>query len=94
MNYLSNYIARTWSPTIGCLQSKEDLISVTEIDDLKQWPMVYIALFIEYPTPFLREYFEKLMKITYPKNRLGILIHNQVKLILKKSLKLKIYFLF
>jgi hypothetical protein len=41
--------------------------------------MVYIGLFIEYPTPFLREYFEKIQKITYPKQRLGIFIHNQVR---------------
>ncbi|CAF3679853.1 unnamed protein product [Rotaria sordida] len=79
LNYLSNYIARTWSSTDGCLQCKENVFDVTQIDDLKQWPMVYIALFIEYPTPFLREYFEKIIKITYPKQRLGILIHNQVE---------------
>ncbi|CAF4392066.1 unnamed protein product, partial [Rotaria sordida] len=77
LNYLSNYIARTWSSTDGCLQCRENVFDVTQIDDLKQWPMVYIALFIEYPTPFLREYFEKIIKITYPKQRLGILIHNQ-----------------
>jgi len=59
LNYLSNYIARTWSPTTGCLQSKENLFDVTKITDLLQWPMVYFGLFIEYPTPFLREYFEK-----------------------------------
>ena len=41
--------------------------------------MVYIAVFIEYPTPFLREYFEKILNLTYPKNRLAILIHNQVR---------------
>lgn len=43
-----------------------------------QWPMVYIGLFIEFPTPFLREYFEKIQKITYPKQRLGIFVHNLV----------------
>jgi len=40
--------------------------------------MVYIAVFIEYPTPFLREYFEKILNLTYPKEKLAILIHNQV----------------
>ena len=44
-----------------------------------KWPMVYVALFIEYPTPFIREYFDKIMKMTYPRQRLGILIHNQVR---------------
>ncbi|CAF3851853.1 unnamed protein product [Rotaria sp. Silwood1] len=79
LNYLSNYIARTWSSIEGCLQSTENIFDVTKIDDINQWPMVYITLFIEYPTPFLREYFEKIMKITYPKQRLSILIHNQVE---------------
>ncbi|CAF3598495.1 unnamed protein product [Adineta steineri] len=79
LNYLSNYIARTWSPTTGCLQSKENVVDVTQIDDLTKWPIVYIALFIEYPTPFLREYFEKIMKITYPKQRMGVLVHNHVE---------------
>ena len=41
--------------------------------------MVYIAVFIEYPTPFLREYFEKILNLTYPKKRLAIFIHNQVR---------------
>lgn len=41
--------------------------------------MVYIAVFIEYPTPFLREYFDKILNLTYPKERLAILIHNQVR---------------
>ncbi len=45
--------------------------------------MVYIAVFIEYPTPFLREYFEKIFNLTYPKNRLAIFIHNQVKKLLE-----------
>ncbi len=35
LNYLSNYIARTWSPTTGCLQSKENLFDVTKIDDVR-----------------------------------------------------------
>ena len=95
--YLSNYIARAWSTTTGCVLCKEDLFDVTKIENVSQpppvslwrtlcllqlmdWPMVYIALFIEYPTPFLQEYFEKIMKITYPKQRLGILIHNHVRL--------------
>lgn len=41
--------------------------------------MVYIAVFIETPTPFLQEYFEKIINLTYPKQRLGIFIHNQVR---------------
>lgn len=75
---MNNYLARTWSPTTGCLQSQENVIDITKIEDLNQWPMVYLALFIEYPTPFIREYFEKIQRLTYPKQRIGILVHNQV----------------
>jgi hypothetical protein len=97
LSYLSNYIAHTWSPITGCLQSKENTNDITKNDDVRtnipclifqfplfffiqllKWPMVYIGLFIEYPTPFLREYFEKIQKITYPKQRIGMFIHNQV----------------
>ncbi len=35
LNYLSNYIARTWSPTTGCLQAKENLFDVTKISDVR-----------------------------------------------------------
>ncbi|CAF1410609.1 unnamed protein product [Adineta steineri] len=79
LNYLANYIARVWSPTKGCLQCKENLIDLNQITDHQQWPMVYIAIFIEYPTPFLREYFDKILNLTYPKNRLGVFIHNQIE---------------
>ncbi|CAF5147544.1 unnamed protein product, partial [Rotaria magnacalcarata] len=34
LNYLSNYIARTWSTNEGCLQCKESLFDVTQIDDV------------------------------------------------------------
>ncbi|CAF0816227.1 unnamed protein product [Rotaria sp. Silwood1] len=79
LNYLSNYIARVWSPTSGCLQCKENVIDLTKIENQQQWPLVYIAIFIEYPTPFLREYFEKILNLNYPKQRLAIFIHNQVE---------------
>ncbi|CAF1049888.1 unnamed protein product [Didymodactylos carnosus] len=78
LNYLSNYLARVWSPTLGCLQCKENLLDVTSFGEVTKWPIVYMALFIEYPTPFLREYFENIMKINYPKERIGLFVHNQV----------------
>jgi hypothetical protein len=30
-------------------------------------------------TPFLREFFEKIAKLKYPKNKLSLLIHNNVQ---------------
>ncbi|CAF0960178.1 unnamed protein product [Didymodactylos carnosus] len=78
LNYLSNYLAQVWSPTSGCLQCKENLLDVTLFDEPNKWPIVYMAIFIEYPTPFLQEYFDKITKINYPKQRIGLFVHNQV----------------
>lgn len=36
LNYLSNYIARAWSATEGCLQCKENVIDLTKIDDVSR----------------------------------------------------------
>lgn len=36
LNYLSNYIARVWSETEGCLQCKENVIDLTKIDDVSR----------------------------------------------------------
>jgi hypothetical protein len=44
-----------------------------------EWPDVTIGIFIETATPFLREFFEKISDLNYPKNKLTVLIHNNVK---------------
>lgn len=38
-----------------------------------------MAIFIERPTPFLREFFEKVSKLNYTKEKIDILIHNNVE---------------
>lgn len=40
--------------------------------------MVLIGIFIQQPTPFVTVFFERLLKLQYPKNRLKLLIFNQV----------------
>ena len=45
---------------------------------MNEWPNVTIGLFVENPTPFLREFFEKISKLNYPKSKISILIHNNV----------------
>lgn len=34
---------------------------------------------MEVATPFLREFFEKLAKLNYPRNKISLLVHNNVK---------------
>ena len=43
-----------------------------------EWPDVTIGIFIEVPTPFLREFFDKVKNQNYPKEKITILIHNAV----------------
>jgi procollagen-lysine,2-oxoglutarate 5-dioxygenase, invertebrate len=38
-----------------------------------------LAIFIERPTPFMREFFEKISKLNYTKEKIDILIHNNVE---------------
>lgn len=42
------------------------------------YPLVVVGIFIERPTPFVSVFFERLLKLRYPKNRLKLLIFNKV----------------
>lgn len=44
-----------------------------------KWPEVTIGVFIEQATPFLREFFEKISNLDYPKSKISVLIHNNIK---------------
>lgn len=43
-----------------------------------EYPLVVIGIFIQQPTPFVTMFFERLLKLQYPKNRLKLFIYNQV----------------
>uniref|UniRef100_A0A668AAR1 Procollagen-lysine,2-oxoglutarate 5-dioxygenase 1 n=1 Tax=Myripristis murdjan TaxID=586833 RepID=A0A668AAR1_9TELE len=42
-----------------------------------EYPLVVIGIFIQQPTPFVTVFFERLLKLRYPKNRLKLFIYNQ-----------------
>ena len=44
-----------------------------------EWPFITVAIFIEKPIPFLREFFVKIGELNYPKDKISILLHNNVK---------------
>uniref|UniRef100_A0A671XQ48 Procollagen-lysine,2-oxoglutarate 5-dioxygenase 1 n=1 Tax=Sparus aurata TaxID=8175 RepID=A0A671XQ48_SPAAU len=73
INYLGNYIPNTWTFENGCTVCHQDLRPLTE----SEYPMVLIGIFIQQPTPFVTVFFERLLKLQYPKNRLKLLIFNQ-----------------
>uniref|UniRef100_A0A8C1RPC6 Procollagen-lysine,2-oxoglutarate 5-dioxygenase 1 n=1 Tax=Cyprinus carpio TaxID=7962 RepID=A0A8C1RPC6_CYPCA len=42
-----------------------------------EYPVVVIGIFIQQPTPFVTVFFERLLNLKYPKNRLRLFIYNQ-----------------
>lgn len=43
------------------------------------FPLVMVGIFIQQPTPFVTVFFERLLNLVYPKNRLRLFIYNQVR---------------
>ena len=44
----------------------------------EQLPTVMIALYVIVPTPFIDEFFQKILDIDYPKSKIDLFIFNQV----------------
>lgn len=42
-------------------------------------PLVYVAVFIEHPTPFMEEFLDRLTTLNYPTARIRLFIHNNVR---------------
>uniref|UniRef100_A0A669CFK2 Procollagen-lysine,2-oxoglutarate 5-dioxygenase 1 n=1 Tax=Oreochromis niloticus TaxID=8128 RepID=A0A669CFK2_ORENI len=76
INYLGNYIPNTWTFESGCTVCREDLRSLSALQ-------VLIGIFIQQPTPFVTVFFERLLKLQYPKNKLKLFIFNKVQSFLK-----------
>uniref|UniRef100_A0A8C6UVK9 Procollagen-lysine,2-oxoglutarate 5-dioxygenase 1 n=1 Tax=Neogobius melanostomus TaxID=47308 RepID=A0A8C6UVK9_9GOBI len=74
LNYLGNYIPNTWTFETGCTVCGQDLLPLSSLQEL---PSVLVAIFIQQPTPFVSVFFERLVKLEYPKDRLQLYIHNQ-----------------
>ncbi|XP_060737829.1 procollagen-lysine,2-oxoglutarate 5-dioxygenase 1 isoform X1 [Tachysurus vachellii] len=76
VNYLGNYIPRVWTFETGCTVCQEDLRPLSGLKE-SEYPSVVIGIFIQQPTPFLTVFFERLLRLQYPKNRLQLFISNQ-----------------
>lgn len=44
----------------------------------QEYPSVLVGVFIEKPTPFLPEFFQRLLSLDYPKEKMKVFIHNNV----------------
>ncbi|KAG5672352.1 hypothetical protein PVAND_002485 [Polypedilum vanderplanki] len=74
LNNFGNYLAGAYvdGECVTCLENnipEKERTSFT----------VLIALFVENPTPFLEEFFDKIFSLNYPKNNLHIFVHNNVE---------------
>ncbi|KAM4563127.1 procollagen-lysine,2-oxoglutarate 5-dioxygenase 1 [Odontesthes bonariensis] len=76
INYLGNYIPNSWTFETGYNVRWEDLRRLADVKE-SEYPAVLISIFIQQPTPFVTVFFERLLKLQYPKNRLKLFIYNQ-----------------
>lgn len=77
LNYLSNYLPNNWNSVDGCRNCKSNLIDLSNLKET-ELPTVFLAVFIEFNTPFLEEQLEKIADLHYPKEKLHLFIHNNV----------------
>ncbi|XP_047205797.1 procollagen-lysine,2-oxoglutarate 5-dioxygenase 2 isoform X2 [Girardinichthys multiradiatus] len=73
LNYLGNYVPNAWNYEHGCSHCDDDLLDLSQ---LHEYPDVLVAVFIEQPTPFLPEFFQRLVTLDYPKDKLKLFVHN------------------
>ncbi|XP_036434918.1 procollagen-lysine,2-oxoglutarate 5-dioxygenase 1 isoform X2 [Colossoma macropomum] len=76
INYLGNYIPKVWTFETGCTVCNEDMRPLSGLKE-SEYPGVVIGVFIQQPTPFVSVFFERLLNLQYPKNRLQLFIYNQ-----------------
>ncbi|XP_058678924.1 multifunctional procollagen lysine hydroxylase and glycosyltransferase LH3 [Ammospiza caudacuta] len=76
LNSLGNYVPQGWSPG-GCGDCESDLrpLGGTPAEAL---PWVLIGVFVAEPTPFLPQFLRRLRELSYPRERLGLFLHNAV----------------
>ncbi|XP_063988127.1 procollagen-lysine,2-oxoglutarate 5-dioxygenase [Diachasmimorpha longicaudata] len=77
LNALGNYLARAWSPKEGCLNCYAGITKLPE-DQAQTYPPILMALYIDRPTPFLEEFFQKIYHQDYPKFKLHLFIYNSI----------------
>ncbi|KAF9417644.1 hypothetical protein HW555_005351 [Spodoptera exigua] len=75
LNHFGNYLAKAWSASEGCALCDEKRIKLEE-DNL---PTVMMAVFIEQPTPFLEEFLDQVLTTDYPKEKIHLLLRNNVE---------------
>jgi procollagen-lysine,2-oxoglutarate 5-dioxygenase len=75
LNTLGNYIAGNWNLKEGCIDCWRDIL---DFKTLLEVPHVILAVFIEKPTPFMVEFWDKLASLDYDKASIDLIIHSNV----------------
>jgi procollagen-lysine,2-oxoglutarate 5-dioxygenase len=73
LNTLGNYIPGQWHKELGCEDCWRDSI---DFSDFSTPPRILLAIFIEEPTPFMDEFFERVVNLEYQKTYIDLVIHN------------------
>nr|XP_057916622.1 procollagen-lysine,2-oxoglutarate 5-dioxygenase 2 isoform X1 [Doryrhamphus excisus] len=73
LNYLANYVPNTWNYEHGCSHCDDNIVDLSQV---KEFPSVLVSIFIEQPSPFLPEFFQRLMTLDYPKDKIKVFVHN------------------
>uniref|UniRef100_A0A672IXB6 procollagen-lysine 5-dioxygenase n=1 Tax=Salarias fasciatus TaxID=181472 RepID=A0A672IXB6_SALFA len=84
LNYLGNYVPNAWNYEHGCSHCDHEVV---DLSLLKEYPNVLIGVFIEQPTPFLPEFFQRLLTLDYPKDKLRLFVHNNVSVYHEKHIQ-------
>lgn len=75
LSYIGNYIPLGWNPVEGCLSCSEHTFSMKDYQP-EDYPKILVAVFVEIPTPFFSEFFQRLVALDYPKEKMDVMIHN------------------
>lgn len=73
LNSLGNYIPKAWNSEDQCTSCWENTI---EFEGYKEKPEVVLAIFIVQETPFIDEFFRKIISLDYRKDKIDLFIHN------------------
>uniref|UniRef100_A0A8C6PAQ0 procollagen-lysine 5-dioxygenase n=1 Tax=Nothobranchius furzeri TaxID=105023 RepID=A0A8C6PAQ0_NOTFU len=84
LNYLGNYVPNAWNYEHGCGHCDDDFLDLSQ---LQEYPNVLVGVFIEQPTPFLPEFFQRLLALDYPKDKLKLFVHNNVSVYHEKHIQ-------
>lgn len=74
LNYLSNYLTREWHEG-KCVSCVEQMVPVPQ-----ELPTVFVAVFIEQPTPFLTQFLDRLAALSFPKEKMTLFLRNSVSM--------------